>query len=51
LHAAVRAWVDAGSPEHSRLQIRAHPIDAPCTPRPGEVVMLRPCTRFVLDWA
>jgi protein-L-isoaspartate(D-aspartate) O-methyltransferase len=50
LEAAVRAWDDAGRPGLARLRVRAYPIDEPYRPHPGEIELIRPCTRFVLDW-
>jgi hypothetical protein len=50
LKAATVAWDEAGRPSLPRLRVRAHPIEYPYQPRAGETVLMRPCTRLVLDW-
>jgi protein-L-isoaspartate(D-aspartate) O-methyltransferase len=51
LRATTLAWNKAGRPDVERLRIRAYPTEAPCEPQPQEIVLTRPCTRLVLDWA
>ncbi len=50
LWAATLAWNEAGRPSLARLRVRAYPIEYPYAPRAGEIVLMRPCTRLVLDW-
>lgn len=50
LCAAARAWDQAGRPGLAQLRIRAIPIERPHESRPGEMVVMRTCTRFALDW-
>jgi hypothetical protein len=51
LLATTLAWNEAGRPDVERLRIRAYPTEAPCEPRLQEIVLTRPCTRLVLEWA
>ena len=51
LRATTLAWNEAGRPDVERLRIRAYPIEAPCAPQPQEMMLTRPCTRLVLEWA
>ena len=51
LRATTLAWNEAGRPDVERLRIRAYPTEAPCEPQPQEIVLTRPCTRLVLEWA
>jgi protein-L-isoaspartate(D-aspartate) O-methyltransferase len=51
LRATTLAWNEAGRPGVERLRIRAYPTEASCEPQPKEIVLIRPCTRLVLDWA
>lgn len=51
LLATTLAWNEAGRPDVERLRIRAYPTEAPCEPQPQEIVLTRPCTRLVLEWA
>jgi protein-L-isoaspartate(D-aspartate) O-methyltransferase len=50
LRAATLAWNEAGRPTLARLRVRAYPIESPYDPRAGDIALLRPCTRLVLDW-
>jgi protein-L-isoaspartate(D-aspartate) O-methyltransferase len=50
VEAAVRAWDSAGRPGVTRLRVRAFPIDHAYREAPGEIVLMRACTRFVLAW-
>ena len=50
LHAATVAWNGAGRPSLEHLRVRAYPIEYPYDPRASEIMLLRPCTRLVLDW-
>ncbi len=50
LRAAVVAWHRAGRPSLARLRVRAVPLEHPYEPRAGETVLMRVCTRLVLDW-
>ena len=50
LRGAVRAWDGAGRPGLGRLRVRAYPLGDPYLSPPGDAVLMRPCTRFVLDW-
>jgi protein-L-isoaspartate(D-aspartate) O-methyltransferase len=51
LLATTLAWNEAGRPDIERLRIRAYPTEAPCEPQPQEIVLTRPCTRLVVEWA
>jgi len=51
LLATTLAWNEAGRPDVERLRIRAYATEAPCEPQPQEIVLTRPCTRLVLEWA
>jgi len=51
LRATTLAWNEAGRPDVERLRIRAYPKEARCEPQPHEIVLTRPCTTLVLDWA
>jgi protein-L-isoaspartate(D-aspartate) O-methyltransferase len=51
LRATTLAWNEAGRPDVERLRIRAYPTEVPCDPQPQEIVLTRPCTRLVLEWA
>ena len=44
------AWHEAGRPSLRRLRVRVYPIEYPYEPQAGEIVLMRPCTRLVLDW-
>jgi protein-L-isoaspartate(D-aspartate) O-methyltransferase len=46
----VAEWEAAGRPGTQGLRIRAYPIGAGYEPAPGEVMVIRPWHRFVLDW-
>lgn len=50
LREATLAWDRVGRPGLASLRIRAIPIERPHEPRLGETVLMRMCTRFVLDW-
>jgi hypothetical protein len=50
LRAAALRWDEAGRPSFARLRVRAYPIDYPYSPAARETVLMRPYTRFVLDW-
>jgi protein-L-isoaspartate(D-aspartate) O-methyltransferase len=50
LKAATVAWSDAGRPSLPGLRIRVYPVADPYEPRADEIMILRPCTRLVLDW-
>jgi hypothetical protein len=45
------AWARAGRPSLARLRIRAIPIEYPYQPGVGEIVLMRVCTRLVLQWS
>jgi protein-L-isoaspartate(D-aspartate) O-methyltransferase len=51
LRAAMLGWVEAGRPSLAGLRVRAYPIQYPYHPRAREIVLTRPYTRLVLDWA
>lgn len=51
LRTATLAWNEAGRPRLLHLRLRVYPIEYPYQPRAGEIVLMRPCTRLVLDWA
>jgi len=44
------AWHEAGRPNLPRLRVRVYPIEYPYEPQAGEIMLMRPCTRIVLDW-
>ncbi|MGH2521414.1 MAG: hypothetical protein ACRDH2_02820, partial [Anaerolineales bacterium] len=44
------AWDAAGRPTTDKLHIRAYPAEAEYTPNPGESVIRKHWTHFVLDW-
>jgi protein-L-isoaspartate(D-aspartate) O-methyltransferase len=50
LRAATVRWHEAGRPSLAHLRVRLYPIESSYEPRPGEIVLIRPCTRLVLDW-
>jgi len=50
LRAATGAWDEAGRPSLVRLRVRAYPIEYPYPPQAGEIMLMRPCTRLLLDW-
>lgn len=50
LREATLAWDRSGRPGLAGLRVRAIPIERAHEPRAGETVLLRMCTRFVLDW-
>lgn len=50
LRARTVAWHEAGRPNLPRLRVRVYPIEYPYEPQAGEIVLVRPCTRLVLDW-
>ena len=50
LRTAAVAWDAAGRPSLTHLRVRAYPIEYPYHPKAGEIMLMRPCTRFVLDW-
>ena len=50
LRTATVAWNEAGRPSLLRLRVRVYPIECPYQPQAGEIVLMRPCTRLVLDW-
>lgn len=50
LREATLAWDRVGRPGLVSLRVRAIPIERPHEPRAGETVLMRMCTRFVLDW-
>jgi protein-L-isoaspartate(D-aspartate) O-methyltransferase len=50
LREATLAWHRAGRPGLTGLRIRAIPIERPHEAGHGEIVLMRPCARFVLDW-
>ncbi len=45
-----RAWDAAGRPASNGLRIRAYPTESGYTPGPGEAVIQKPFSRFVVDW-
>jgi protein-L-isoaspartate(D-aspartate) O-methyltransferase len=51
LREAVLAWDRASRPSLARLRVRAIPIEHPYRPHAGETVLMRMCTRLVLDWS
>lgn len=51
LRRALLAWDRAGRPGLARLRIRAIPIEHPYEPTAGETVLVRMCTRLVLEWS
>jgi hypothetical protein len=48
LRTATVAWDEAGRPSLRRL--RVYPLGYPYQPQAGEIVLMRPCTRLILDW-
>jgi protein-L-isoaspartate(D-aspartate) O-methyltransferase len=44
------AWNEAGRPRLPHLRVRVYPIEYPYQPQAGEIILMRPCTRLVLDW-
>jgi len=50
LRARTVAWHEAGRPNLPRLRVRVYPIEYPYEPQAGEIMLMRPCTRLVLDW-
>jgi hypothetical protein len=51
LREALIAWDRAGRPSLTRLLIRAIPIEHPYQPQAGETMLMRVCTRLVLEWS
>jgi protein-L-isoaspartate(D-aspartate) O-methyltransferase len=46
-----RAWDAAGRPATNGLRIRAYPAESGYTPGPGEAVIQKPFSHFVVDWS
>jgi protein-L-isoaspartate(D-aspartate) O-methyltransferase len=50
LRQLLSAWDQAGRPPSTELQVRVMSPDADYTPAPGELVVVKPCTRLVVAW-
>src|SRR5262245_11528671 len=51
LKSATVTWNEIGRPSLPRLRVRVYPNTSPYEPRENEIMILRPCTRLVLDWS
>jgi protein-L-isoaspartate(D-aspartate) O-methyltransferase len=50
LREALLEWDRAGRPGLTSLRVRAFPIEQSYVPKAGETVLMRMCSRLVLDW-